>query len=121
MSFLFLLLTKTLNNVSSSALLKKQVWLSGFAEPVLNLPGPFEFKPVQSMVKQVLSDLLFANCINNLVIQREFTGIYLVVLRMLFASKTFFIVPMGTDAGKMLNILVSDIIVFQTLFSGWTV
>ena len=58
------------------------------------------------MLKQVLSDSLFANCMNNLVIQRKFTGIYLVVLRIYFPLKPFFIVPMGTDAGKMLDILV---------------
>ena len=92
-----------LNKESWSALLKKQVCINGLEASVLKRPGPLGLKLEQSIVKQVFSVLLLASLINNLVTNREFTGMYLLLLRIQFSSKTFFTVLKGTDTGKLFN------------------
>ena len=95
-----------LNKESWSTLLKKQVCVNGLEASVLKRPGPLELKPEQSIVKQAFSVSLLASLINNLVTHREFTGMYLLLLSIQFASRTFFTVLKGTDAGKMFNTFV---------------
>ena len=92
-----------LNKESWSALLKKQVCVNGLEASVLKRPGLLGLKPEQSIVKQVFSLSSLSSLINNLVIHREFTGIYLLLLRIQFASRTFFTVLKGRDAGKIFN------------------
>ena len=92
-----------LNKESWSALLKKQVCVKGLEASVLKRPGQLGLEPEQSIIKQVFSLSSLASLVNNLVTHREFTGIYLLLLRIQFASRTFFTVLKGTDAGKMFN------------------
>ena len=72
-----------LNKESWSALLKKQVCVNGLETAVLKRPGPLGLKPEQSIVKHVFSLSSLASLINNLVTHREFTGMYLLLLRLL--------------------------------------
>ena len=81
-----------LSKESWSALLKKQVCVNRLEASVLKRPGPLGLKPEQSIVKQVFSLSSLASLINNLVTYREFTGMYLLLLRIQFASRTFFTV-----------------------------
>ena len=98
-----LLLIKVLNKESWSALLKKHVCVKGLEASVRKRPGPLGLKPEQSIVKQVFSLSSFAILMNNLVTHREFTGIYLFVLRIQLASNTLLTVLSGTEAGKIFN------------------
>ena len=92
-----------LNKESWSALLKKQVCVNGLEASVLKRPGPLGLKPEQSIIKHVFSLSSLASLINNLVTHREFTRMYLLLLCIQFASRTFFTVLKGTDAGKIFN------------------
>ena len=55
------------------------------------------------MVKQVFSVSLLASLMNNLVTHREFTAIYLLLLRIQLASRTFLTVLRGMEAGKIFS------------------
>ena len=72
---------------------------------VLNLPGPSLFLFEQSKVRQTLSFLL-ASSIKSLLIHKEDCGMYLLVFLIQLNSNIFFTELIGTDAGKMLKILV---------------